>query len=342
MKTTFTNIMVTAAIAFAPTLCMAQTENPRGVYKLMSIIDKQGATIKEPFDQYKICTDSVTLMFAVNGNQFSLGKNDSQVFNYTGEEPDANNATATRIFDSNAEHFTLKWWSTYNNHLYFPHNDWCTEYYESGKYSVHAKVILDALMSPNAFHPQNPFIGTWRFLGMMDELRDVKKQLNAFHKDVEEGMDIGNLLFTHSYAIMYSKGSRGGSIEYAAYNGKKKIMMGDVLHQKVREQTFIWLSKDCFAMEVHLDGYRTYYQIWERVPDSTPLFDRIASQYVVHYKRQPHENICLALRADNLDQLQSLMPTIHKLLAHYRTLLLPDVPIDDWDLDASARKRNNK
>ena len=54
------------------------------------------------------------------------------------------------------------------------------------------------------------------------------------------------------------------------------------------------------------------------------------------------ENICLALRTDNHDQLPSLMPTVHEFLAHYRTLLLPDVPIDDWDLDAAVRKRNNK
>lgn len=52
------------------------------------------------------------------------------------------------------------------------------------------------------------------------------------------------------------------------------------------------------------------------------------------------ENICVALRTDNHDQLQSLMPAVHELLAHYRTLLLPDVPIDDWDLDATQRKKN--
>ena len=282
MKATFTNIMAAAAIAFAPTLCMAQTDNPRGVYKLTSLINKEGVTIQAPFDQYKICTDSVTLMFTMQGSGFSLGKNDSQVFNYTGEKPDANNATATRIFDSNAEHFTLKWWSTYQSHLYFPHNDWCTEFYESGKYTNNAKAILDALMTPNASHPQNPFIGTWRFLGMMDELRDVKKQLNALRKDAAKGMNIGNLIFTHSHAIMYSNSTRGGSIELAAYNGKKKIMMVDEQHKKAHEHAFIWLSKDCFAMEVHLDGYRTDYQIWERMPDSTPLFNRIASQYVVH------------------------------------------------------------
>lgn len=282
MKATFTNIMATAAIAIAHTLCMAQTDNPRGVYKLTSLINKEGVTIQAPFDQYKICTDSVTLMFTMQGSGFSLGKNDSQVFNYTGEEPDANNATASRIFDSNAEHFTMKWWSTYRNHSLFPHNDWCTEFYESGKYSVNAKTILDALMSPSDSHRQNPFIGTWRFLGMMDELQDVKKQLSALRKDVEEGMDIGNLIFTPSYAIMYSNRGRGGSIEYAGYKGKKKILMSNLQHKNIREQNFIWLSKDCFAMEIHLDGYRTDYQIWERVPETEPLINKIASQYVEH------------------------------------------------------------
>jgi hypothetical protein len=51
------------------------------------------------------------------------------------------------------------------------------------------------------------------------------------------------------------------------------------------------------------------------------------------------ESICTALRTDNSDQLQALMPTVHELLAHYRTLLLPDVPIDDWDLDETKRHR---
>ncbi len=185
-------------LALVMMTAQAQTENPRGIYKLTSLIDKEGLTIQAPFDQYKICMDSVTLMFTVQGGGYSLDKNDLQMFNYTGEMHDANNATATRIFDSNAEHFTLKWWSTYNNHLYFPHNDWCTEFYESGKYSVHAKAILDALM-------------------------------------------LLALIATSTFA-----------------------------------------------------------------------------------------------------QPRKIMHTVHELLAHYRTLLLPDVPIDDWDLDATARKRNNK
>ena len=286
MKTTSITLLATAAITLMPTFCMAQTENPRGVYKLTEMIDKSGMRISAPYDQYKICTDSVTLMFMTQGSHFSLGKNDSQVFNYTGEEPDAHNATATRIFDSNAEHFTLKWWSTYQNHLYFPHNDWCTEFYESGKHSDIAKTVLDALMSPNASHPKNPFIGTWRMVGMMDELRNAKQQLKQLRKDDRYKRPVGYIIFTSTKAIMYSNSTRGGSIELAAYNGKKEIMMAHFNSQSGftggHRNAIIWLSKDCFAMEVQLDGYRTDYQIWERMTDPTPLFNRIASQYVVH------------------------------------------------------------
>ena len=39
----------------------AQTENPRGIYKMTTLTGKQGE-VKAPFEQYKICTDSVTLM----------------------------------------------------------------------------------------------------------------------------------------------------------------------------------------------------------------------------------------------------------------------------------------
>ena len=286
MKTTSITLLATAAITLMPTFCMAQTENPRGVYKLTEMIDKSGMRISAPYDQYKICTDSVTLMFMTQGSHFSLGKNDSQVFNYTGEEPDAHNATATRIFDSNAEHFTLKWWSTYQNHLYFPHNDWCTEFYESGKHSDIAKTVLDALMSPNASHPKNPFIGTWRMVGMMDELRNAKQQLKQLRKDDWYKRPVGYIIFTPTKAIMYSNSNRGGSIETFSNHGKKEVFMAHFDSQSGftggHRNAIIWLSKDCFAMEVQLDGYRTDYQIWERVTDPTPLFNRIASQYVVH------------------------------------------------------------
>ena len=270
MKRSFTTLMATAAIVLMPSICMAQTENPRGVYKLTGLLDKYGHVIKEPFDQYKICTDSVTLMFNVVGDWFSIGKNDSKVFNYTGEEPDANNATATRIFDSNAERFTLKWWSTYSDHVYFPKNDWCTEYYESGKYSETAKKALDALMFSPASDPKNPLIGTWRLIGMMDELRNMKQEMKRIR---EKPLDGSYTVFTPSYIVAIARNS--GSI-YPSPNPYNK----NVFKVGKTENKIIWLSKDLIAVEIRQD-YRTDYEILERMPSGT-VFDKIASRNVIH------------------------------------------------------------
>ena len=41
-------------------------------------------------------------------------------------------------------------------------------------------------------------------------------------------------------------------------------------------------------------------------------------------------HICSVVRNQDHEQLRSLMPTVHELLAHYPTLLLPDVIYDEW------------
>lgn len=88
---------------------------------------------------------------------------------------------------------------------------------------------------------------------------------------------------------------------------------------------------------VQLDGER-YHFIWR---------DWLGDRYA-----QSHDNesrtcgrlqelfcdICKAVKSLNQERLHGIMPTVHQLLAYYRTLLLPDVPIDGWYLD--KRKRN--
>ena len=120
-------IIAAMALASASLGAYAQTDNPRGVYKLTSLIDKTNNKILPSLDQYKICTDSVTLTVVINEPRFVIGTNDASVFDYTGEAPAANNPTASRIYDSDANHFTLKWWSA-NETLLYPKNDWCTEF----------------------------------------------------------------------------------------------------------------------------------------------------------------------------------------------------------------------
>ncbi|MBQ9362173.1 MAG: hypothetical protein IJT97_02000 [Bacteroidaceae bacterium] len=276
MKKHLIHFSMIAVCMMLPATMMAQqeknTENPRGVYKLIHVIGRGGDTFKEPFDQYKICTDSVTLMLVVSGNRYSLSKNDSRTFNYTGEEPDAKDSTATRIYNSNQEHFTLKWWSKSGSGAIFPDNDWCTEYYESGKYSEPGKIIFDALLSPPQSDKSNPFIGTWRAVGMMDEMRDMKNEMQRVHEEYEKRnpLNRGYHIITPSYFIN-TTASRG-FVHTITYNNKKSLTIGPTTYK------LTWLSKDRVAIEIHAD-FHTDYEIWERMTEETPLMNIFTGLY---------------------------------------------------------------
>ncbi len=57
-------ILLTVALVAMPSMTRAQTENPRGIYKMTTLTGNQGEIVS-PFDQYKICTDSITLTLTV-------------------------------------------------------------------------------------------------------------------------------------------------------------------------------------------------------------------------------------------------------------------------------------
>ena len=76
----------------------AQTENPRGIYKMMTLTGKLGE-VKSPFDQYKICTDSITLMVNVQNAFFNISNTDKHILNYTGDQPKYENDKGTLIYD---------------------------------------------------------------------------------------------------------------------------------------------------------------------------------------------------------------------------------------------------
>lgn len=56
-----------------------------------------------------------------------------------------------------------------------------------------------------------------------------------------------------------------------------------------------------------------------------------------HELNKTFYQICAAVVDQDHESLHLLMPSVHKLLAHYRTLLLPDVIYDEWT-DASYRR----
>ena len=270
MKRT-TKILMAAALISMPIAANAQTENPRGIYKMTTLNGKMGE-LPPLYDQYKICTDSVTLTVTEQAVFFQISDNDHQVFNYTGEQPKSEDDKSSLIYDSNDKQFKLKWWSTYTDHLFFPENDWCIEKYESGKYTENSKVFFDALTGESELDTNNPMTGTWRLIGYVDELRDVKKELPKLREDYLTSKYFNCfVIFTPKYYTIIAKS--GGAVANVEYDGKKSYKFGN------KTQQVKWLSKDRIAVEEHID-YRTDWMILERITDGTTPLSHIASQYV--------------------------------------------------------------
>lgn len=247
----------------------SKTQNPRGIYKLTTITSN-GIVQYAPFDQYKICTDSVTLTMSINNNGFfGISNTDKVILNYTGEEVKGENDTSTKIYNSDDKGFTLKWWSNIKNHMLFPYNDWCIEEYKSGEYSSTASKIFSALMTVQERDKKNDLIGTWRVLGRMDELRDVKEQLESmYEKNPTTKPNSNFIIFSPDCLVDLS-----GICLNISYESKKSIKTGGVT-QRIK-----WLKKDLIAIEFK-KGYQIDYTIYERVTNEVPVINYIADRFI--------------------------------------------------------------
>ena len=259
----------------------AQTENPRSIYKLMKVTGKMGE-VKAPFDQYKVCTDSITLMVSVQREEeavFSIGDNDHKVFDYTGEEPKSADDKSTLIFDSNAEHFSMKWWSQYADHELFPNNDWCTEKYESGRYSLVGRIVFDALTGKAVVDPRNPLTGTWRIItDQAKSLDNIKKELPAFREQSQKPTSA----FFNSFIVLspvhtvWIVAEILGNVERVEYGGKEAFKTFRI--DSENEYQVKWLSKDRIAVRRSTSSKN--WMIMERMTDGQTPLSSIASQFV--------------------------------------------------------------
>ncbi len=258
-----TKIVATLALAAVSLGANAQTENPRGVYKMKTLVDKTGTEILTPFDQYKICTDSSTLTAFIYGTTFKIGKNDEQTFNYTGETPASPDTTASRIYDSDSKHFTLKWWSKLET-MYFPRNGWCTERYVAGEYSENGKVLFDAIMHPaKAIDKSCPLYGNWQQVGLYDEPEDVKDAMGTFKKSGVPAYNGNEILILSPNNLVFT----GGQILPSKSDGKT-FFETQLPEGGSKRFTTIWLSDDYVIIKIIRNQFRDY-ELWKRITDGT-------------------------------------------------------------------------
>ena len=308
-------IIITIAILLNFVGLHAQKSNPRGIYHMVSITGKDGIKAAM-FDQYKICTDSMTWMLSITEDRtinkhgeranrpfFELGDNDHMVFNYTGEEPDAIGPTKTRIYNSGKKGFTMKWWSTFRNHAVFPENGWCTEEYKSNSYSASGEKIFDMLYSTKIKTKKDGLQGRWKVVGAikMSGSKIVDEWLKSGKLDLHENDYVP---YHDKYAIIddqyvftaYNEAlnnqqppsSYGYLQEYKVSDENRQTITAQLLtndNTQPVKYVFHRISDDRMIVkeEYVLFDYRSrelsdnIYAIWERMESNTPIIKRLTT-----------------------------------------------------------------
>ena len=120
-------------------VCKAQTENPQGLYRLQRFgYDGRHPDREAPFEQYKYCSPIATLTVSVlnrSGSKLNLnmGVNDKEPLLFTGQRARGEDGRGTQVYDSNKDHFTMRWYNSTNNSTIFPPNEFIDEFYDAKK-----------------------------------------------------------------------------------------------------------------------------------------------------------------------------------------------------------------
>lgn len=294
IKKATARLLMAAILVSVSAASHAQSENPRGIYKLMSLKGKRELK-PYPADIYKVITDSVTMRFFWRGNQkmFLFDIPDLKPFNYTGEKAISDeNDTEQQIYDSNSKHFTQKWWSMERlDHPIFPHKDWCYEFYESGQYSEAAKPVFDAITAAPASDPKNPLIGTWKLTAKVDKLLKIdnwEDVLEYVRDDDSRQMKREYHIYTPSHTLDIElpkwRPMVNGTILNIDYNSKDKVTL-----ESNRTREIHWLTANAFAIKAK-EGDKEKYNIFERVTDKEPMLGRIGSLFINQHKPVQKKN----------------------------------------------------
>lgn len=249
-------------------------QDPRGVYKLMTITS-YGEERPSPFDQYKICTDSISLTVVVEGDgAFMIVRNDRDILNYTGDVTEGDTDTRVRVYDSNEQEFLLKWWSTYENHSLFPNNAWVVERYRAGEYSNYGSKIFPVITKQQARDRKNDLLGEWRIIGITHDMKDMKKQVERM-KDENPVMTATTpmVVFTPEKFFMVLTGRGVGMMVDVKYDKKNSVTYGG------KAYPIRLMGSDVMIMEAMRDT-GTSYEVYERLTDGRSIVSRVAERLV--------------------------------------------------------------
>lgn len=151
----------------------AQTDNPSGLYRLQKIVYDDGSEKVPTFEQYKYCSYTASLLVNVyfrsdESTSIVMLNNDEEPHLYTGRHARGVDGRGNQVFDSNADHFTLRWYTGNRSSMYFPPQSFVNEVYDSHiDVKPDIREIADMLEGNYKHNPKKktPLLGCWRCLG---------------------------------------------------------------------------------------------------------------------------------------------------------------------------------
>ena len=152
---------------------MAQTDKPKGVYKLSEIIHQDGKHLEAQFKQYKFCLDKYSLTVGYNSVifpsepvDFGLSNPDGKPLQFTGELSKTENK-GIQLFSTSDSTFTLRWFndrSAFNEHL-FPYGTNIDEIYEQVNDSDDVMLRSYNLLQMKLGVKKHRLHGVWKLRG---------------------------------------------------------------------------------------------------------------------------------------------------------------------------------
>lgn len=245
-------------------LIIGKKENPHGLYKLLRFSYENGTADKGPhIEQYKYCTDSMTLQLQIqkdvegqDGQKqefwMSILNQDNRPLTYTGKIPDKD----ISIYDSDSRGFKLRWHNSIMNTEFMPLGQYITELYSSD-YKISAKVcrVIDLLKMNVGQRGKNRFYGCWRRVGVLTKVAGMD-MLMPGHQDLYQIFDQD--VFLHFYELM------AGRMYAYCIMRPIKYESDNLLIQYGSESRIEWMDNDTFKLRFDRGDGTIVTELWKR------------------------------------------------------------------------------
>lgn len=269
-------ITLFACLAMIIACSSAQNEDPKGLYKLQRLGYENGRPDHVPeMVQYKYFSDYVPVTIMVMRNTsneyiYVLKQDEPHPYTFTGDVAVGEDGKGTRIYDTDSNHVTVKWYNTIrpNEPGVFPMNEFIREYYDRTGFEPQMTRSIEMLQMKHK-QPNHRLAGCWSLVGNYKEVDGERMLTNA-------PTDVYKIYGDTDVTCVFCRGDQimGATILYRPMSYNEESKQDEKLVAGVREGgsagVIKWRNEDCFEMISMRPDETISEELWKRatLPES--------------------------------------------------------------------------